>query len=1651
MAPAGYPSPYAGRAFPRAVQPLGIKAPLDCFQSTVEESSHDDTSDLGDAAHQLDETINSLPLWLSRDDGGMDVDSSVSEDDAKKAIKWACATTGALHTRWKRYQEMLKKNDGEIHKAFNDMQTMEGTKQLRIDHLKMKIVEDEKADRNGWLRRMWGPDYVNKVQRGAGSDDEDDDDFEPNVVKNNSKKGRRDSPYSTFVVHDSAMLAAATADLLKSSAKAMRTTPKAVQAVQFLAEDIELYATNKEEKKHQDAKELETAMKGSLRLLVALNLATLHVARYQRLADIVSKATRDMNTFSQDVAIFRNRMVAAQKEQNALEARWRAHGRDILELTLLLVAEKRNELHPRPTQTSMHTDAPDASGAGGSNSDVPAASTGRRTRSTITPPPQPPNKQAKQGNTPVPKGATPATMPARVLRSGDITFRTNPVSRQDMMTDLETEWEQILQVSNNPTTHSVCFGNQDLRQECNTLKRYVDAPDGKTTTIFEQMAKRNPNASYFAELSHLVKQEEGESLLKDSVYDFDLPDNVYDTKERSTILRRVYYFFVDYRYTKCHPWYQSTFFHDEIDDWFARRVNALYHYQVQVVKHMSDQNNFHLYAKDYTSASEYPSFESNMIVEYEYGGRLTRGAQKLVNRFFDSSTGKYRYAMEFSSVWNNDKTVVDFWMQKTVTVKYAKLTKQANVAAFVVEHGSGTDVLEFNKLLNRATVPPEDHGATSGTHALLLHRRSTDLADAVPTEGRPSKYTYQLPRFGPRPQNGIDGQELKYTETDLERRLRHAVYESELRGLEQAQARFKSEVNRIDREIREMQENGTLGSNEPRMVRSAHPEELSPAQQTINLLIETRSSLLRLFNELTDWLLKNRVIRRGASTPESSGAVQKETTATHGMDTVAEATRNRVLDAIGSANPKEHTPDTFKEQYTTLVEMMNVEELWKWLEKASTEDSTGQCVNILRMLAHALGPIDVRKIPMHETRSGSLPEADSATRGQPPLPPADVRWLPQLVKKTREALEDLKGTSGANELKQYVCERLRTHRYGLTDPTQSLSIILTGPSGVGKTFWAEKYMSVMAASKIVWFPMETYQKKGGGDFIAGYTGQTIPKVRTMIASTFEQGVMIDEMYLMGQGDFAAEAVGQFTADMDAYKGINIFVGTGYKYEIEKLASLNQGFQRRFDRVFELKAYGADELYTVFMSKLKGLCKSAEGAIKAFNIDILKDDDAEGTPPVSADAAKEWAKAENKMARKIFDYVVQHAFGIIATAYGKQQKELTEMILVHARMRYGQQIGKLSDEDLLAQLETSLEEVQQRYEPTLPLIAAKMGASMEQLARFVFASLQESADTKPTLRVDSFLQGLIKFGYARDGLIKRYCENMYDPKSASLRTLMCYIGSTQVETFGGSSIAGAPPNLLSALQETVGLSETAMEEKVRTLKTAYDEYERKLLLQQAMQEKANKAEGANADGSAGNKESPPPAVDPLRINFDKRLAEKADEAIKHDVVAYDFRVFIAYLNLLRLTLEATADPYKNNDGFSKVDRENASVTVFNDLLMNLNEGAINTLQNETKYKFAYALLVVLKQCNHDLNRDMLETTILTDTSAIISIGEMKMRDCSMKVSVPQPKPVWVTMFAPPKVTEVVPGGGASDMEVDGRGGGGVRGGRGGRGLPSDYES
>ena len=123
-------------------------------------------------------------------------------------------------------------------------------------------------------------------------------------------------------------------------------------------------------------------------------------------------------------------------------------------------------------------------------------------------------------------------------------------------------------------------------------------------------------------------------------------------------------------------------------------------------------------------------------------------------------------------------------------------------------------------------------------------------------------------------------------------------------------------------------------------------------------------------------------------------------------------------------------------------------------------------------------------------------------------------------------------------------------------------------------------------------------------------------------------------------------------------------------------------------------------------------------------------------------------------RQIFDYVAKTAFRVISQATPKAgQGELTKLLMDEVREDNDFLIVRMSDEALLKDMNVTLDALQRRYEPTLPLLMAKMGASMERLARLVFISLQEKqAPEKAPLR------RLLLQGWSSSARARTACSN-----------------------------------------------------------------------------------------------------------------------------------------------------------------------------------------------------------------------------------------------------------------------------------------------------
>ena len=102
---------------------------------------------------------------------------------------------------------------------------------------------------------------------------------------------------------------------------------------------------------------------------------------------------------------------------------------------------------------------------------------------------------------------------------------------------------------------------------------------------------------------------------------------------------------------------------------------------------------------------------------------------------------------------------------------------------------------------------------------------------------------------------------------------------------------------------------------------------------------------------------------------------------------------------------------------------------------------------------------------------------------------------------------------------------------------------------------------------------------------AQYIGQTAPLTHKKVKEAMGGVLFIDEAYTLSAdssgSDFGAEAIAALLKDMEDYKGKFCVILAGYKDEMEKMITLNPGFDSRINRKIDFPDYSIEEQLQIF--------------------------------------------------------------------------------------------------------------------------------------------------------------------------------------------------------------------------------------------------------------------------------------------------------------------------------------------------------------------------------------------------------------------------------------------------------------------------------------
>jgi SpoVK/Ycf46/Vps4 family AAA+-type ATPase len=192
----------------------------------------------------------------------------------------------------------------------------------------------------------------------------------------------------------------------------------------------------------------------------------------------------------------------------------------------------------------------------------------------------------------------------------------------------------------------------------------------------------------------------------------------------------------------------------------------------------------------------------------------------------------------------------------------------------------------------------------------------------------------------------------------------------------------------------------------------------------------------------------------------------------------------------------------------------------------------------------------------------------------------------------KEPLIELNNMIGMKQLKSnivyqilYFIQEFNKNSYDF------MHTVIYGPPGTGKTEVAKIIGKIF--SKIGLLSKGTFKKVTRSDLIAGYVGQTALKTKEVVKEALGGVLFIDEAYALGNNEkkdtFSKECIDTLCEALSDYKENLMVIIAGYENELnECFFNYNQGLFSRFAWRFKMDDYSGEELYQIFIKKVKDI-------------------------------------------------------------------------------------------------------------------------------------------------------------------------------------------------------------------------------------------------------------------------------------------------------------------------------------------------------------------------------------------------------------------------------------------------------------------------------
>jgi Holliday junction resolvasome RuvABC ATP-dependent DNA helicase subunit len=198
----------------------------------------------------------------------------------------------------------------------------------------------------------------------------------------------------------------------------------------------------------------------------------------------------------------------------------------------------------------------------------------------------------------------------------------------------------------------------------------------------------------------------------------------------------------------------------------------------------------------------------------------------------------------------------------------------------------------------------------------------------------------------------------------------------------------------------------------------------------------------------------------------------------------------------------------------------------------------------------------------------------------------------EMIANLIDPLRELDNMIGQISLKKQIVELILYYSQDLNIKNDDLlHTIIDGEPGTGKTEFAQIISKIYLKMGVL--KNDIFKKVKRSDLIAGFLGQTALKTRDVIKEAIGGVLFIDEAYALGNSDkrdsFSKECIDTLCEALSDNKENLMVIIAGYETELKDcFFSYNQGLDSRFTWRFKTDDYSAEDLYNIFLKKVKDI-------------------------------------------------------------------------------------------------------------------------------------------------------------------------------------------------------------------------------------------------------------------------------------------------------------------------------------------------------------------------------------------------------------------------------------------------------------------------------